>query len=612
MSDGVIASYIPELFKANPNWFGICVATVDGQIYEAGDARQPFTIQSVSKPFVYGMALEDRGRAAVLEKIGVEPTGDAFNSISLAPGTGCPLNPMINAGAIAAASLVAGECAEERTARLLAAFSRYAGRPLGLDYAVYRSESETGHRNRAIGHMLRNFDVVSGDPEGALQLYFQQCSISVTCRDLSVMAATLANGGVNPLTGERAVSGDYIDNILSVMTTCGMYDFAGGWVYQVGMPAKSGVSGGVLAVLPGQLGIGIFSPPLDARGNSVRGVRVCMDLSRDLNLHFLRVPQASLSPIRSQYDVATVASKRRRTERERALLNQVGSHARIYELQGELAFSAVESTVRSVVDSSAAHDLVVLELKRVSRVEDAVVWILLRLRDELCAHGKQLVFAYAQRHPNLLAALAGQEKPVPAVAAAHGAAPAHGNGSIPWVADCPDWFSDIDLALEWCEGQLLASHQAGVNPLELLPLAEHQLCQGLTGPDVTYLSSLLTHRRFAARDLIIHAGDEADAFYFLVRGEVSITVELPGGQVKRLATLSPGMAFGEVAVVDRGARSADVRADTEVECYALALADFDRLDQMHATLKTALLKNMLRTVTHTVRRLSQEVAALAQ
>jgi len=192
LRDGEVATYIPELAKANPEWFGICVATTDGRIYEVGDTHQPFTIQSTSKPFTYGLALEDRGRDAVLAKIGVEPTGDAFNSISLAPGTGCPLNPMINAGAIVATSLVAGYSPEDKLRRLLGVYSLYAGRQLSLDPAVYESERATGHRNRAIGYMLRNFDILSGDPEPALDLYFRQCSVSIDCRDLSLMAATLA------------------------------------------------------------------------------------------------------------------------------------------------------------------------------------------------------------------------------------------------------------------------------------------------------------------------------------------------------------------------------------------------------------------------------------
>src|SRR5262249_4984675 len=205
LNDGAVATYIPELAKANAEWLGICVATTDGHLYEIGDTRQPFTIQSISKPFVYGLALEDCGREGVLAKIGVEPTGEAFNSISLAPVTGRPLNPMINAGAIAATSLIAGNSDGDKLERLLATLSAYAGRRLGLDHAVYASERDTGHRNRAISHLLRNFDIITADPEPGLNLYFQQCSVSVDCRDLALMAATLANGGVHPLTHERAI-----------------------------------------------------------------------------------------------------------------------------------------------------------------------------------------------------------------------------------------------------------------------------------------------------------------------------------------------------------------------------------------------------------------------
>src|SRR2546426_2444588 len=182
--DGSVATYIPELAQADPNWFGICVVTATGNVYEAGDSRQPFTIQSISKPFVYGMALEDHTRAEVLAKVGVEPTGDAFNAISLEPGTGRPRNPMINAGAIATAGMIAGKSPATRLQRILQSFSLYAGRELSLDEAVYRSESETGHRNRAIGHMLRNFNILTEPPEPVVDLYFKQCSVSVTCRDL--------------------------------------------------------------------------------------------------------------------------------------------------------------------------------------------------------------------------------------------------------------------------------------------------------------------------------------------------------------------------------------------------------------------------------------------
>jgi glutaminase len=285
LRDGAVADYIPELSKANPDWFGICVATVGGQLFECGDSEQLFTIQSISKPFVYGLALADHGRDFTLSKIGVEPTGDAFNSIVLEQRTKRPHNPMVNAGAIAAASLVKGEGPADRLNHVLEMFGRYAGRELGVDMAVFTSERATGHRNRAIAYLMLNFGMVDERIEEALDLYFKQCSILVSCRDLAVMAATLANKGVNPVTGERAITPDYVRDILSVMYTCGMYDFAGEWAYKVGLPAKSGVGGGVIAVVPGQAGIGVFSPLLDERGNSLRAIRVCEELAERFGLH---------------------------------------------------------------------------------------------------------------------------------------------------------------------------------------------------------------------------------------------------------------------------------------------------------------------------------------
>ena len=287
--EGAVATYIPELASVDPSLLGVSLVTVQGSTYEAGDTREPFTIQSISKPLTYGIALERIGAQRVHDRIGVEPSGDAFNEISLAPETGSPLNPMINAGAIACAGLIVGTT-DDPFADLLATYSRYAGRQLSLDEAVYLSESETGHRNRAIGHMLRNFDVIEQAPEAALDLYFRQCAISVDCLDLATIAATLANGGVNPRTGERAVSEDVVREVLCVMATCGMYDYAGGWLISVGLPAKSGVSGGVLAVLPGQLGIAVFSPRLDCAGQqrprrchlprSLQGARASPDSAR--------------------------------------------------------------------------------------------------------------------------------------------------------------------------------------------------------------------------------------------------------------------------------------------------------------------------------------------
>ncbi len=286
VQEGTLASYIPELAKVDPNLFSICIATVDGQIYEVGDADYLFTIQSISKVFVYGMALEDCGRAGVLSKVGVEPTGDPFNSIiRLDENSKRPDNPMVNAGAIATTSLIKGCGPTERLNRLLDMFRRYVGHDVFVDISVFMSERTTGHRNRAMAHLMRNFGMIDDRLDEVLDLYFQQCSMMVNCRDLAVMAASLANKGVNPLTGEQAVATEYVRDILSVMYTCGMYNFAGEWAYRVGLSAKSGVSGGIMAVVPNQLGIAVFSPPLDSHGNSVRGIKVCEDLSRQFGLH---------------------------------------------------------------------------------------------------------------------------------------------------------------------------------------------------------------------------------------------------------------------------------------------------------------------------------------
>jgi glutaminase len=286
LTDGEIPAYIPELQRADPDWFGICVVTVDGRIFEVGTTRQQFTIQSMSKPFSYGLALESRGVDHVLARVGVEPTGDAFNSIVLDQTSRRPYNPMVNAGAIAVTDMIPGKNAADRLSRLLHCIGIYAGHDdVLVDTPTFLSERENGHRNRAIAHLMRAYDMMSDLLDESLDLYFEQCAILVNGRDLAVMAATLANGGVNPLTQTRAVAPEFIKNILSVMYTCGMYDSAGEWAYRVGLPAKSGVSGGILAVVPGIAGIGVFSPRLDAHGSSVRGVRVCEALSREFGLH---------------------------------------------------------------------------------------------------------------------------------------------------------------------------------------------------------------------------------------------------------------------------------------------------------------------------------------
>lgn len=367
---GDILRGTPALEDVDPESFGICLATADGYVYEVGDTRLPFCIQSISKAFTYGLALTDRGHAFLDSKISLEPSGDSFNEISLHPTTHLPRNPMINSGAIAASSFVSGSTPAEQTARVAAAYSGFAGRELVLDEDIYASQLESGHRSRAIGHMLREFGILETDPNHAVEVYLRQCSTMVDCRGLSIMGATLANGGTNPLTGKRVIAPTCTERVLSVMSTCGMYDGAGEWFAQVGMAAKSGVGGGIVAVLPGQLSIAVFSPRLDGHGNSVRGIKACRRLSNDLELHSLHVARSVHSAVHNSYDLLETPSPTQRSPEDRLLLEQYGGRARIYELQGDLLFAGAESVVREITVAADELELVALDLRRINDVAE--------------------------------------------------------------------------------------------------------------------------------------------------------------------------------------------------------------------------------------------------
>ncbi|MGW5070653.1 glutaminase [Streptomyces cyaneofuscatus] len=353
-ASGEPASYIPELAAADPERLGAAFATVDGQVHGAGDIDVPFTIQSISKPFAYALALADRGFGPVLAKVGVEPSGEAFNEISLESGTGRPLNPMINAGAITVHSLVAeaGSGPAERVRRMLDGLSAFAGRRLEMDEKVCASEMEHAHRNLAIAHMLRSHDILTEDAGAVVDGYTRQCSVLVTARDLAMMAATLANRGVNPLSGEQVVPEGVVRQVLSVMFSCGMYDAAGDWTTQVGIPAKSGVAGGLIGALPGRIGIATFSPRLDSHGNSVRGVSLFERFSSDMGLHVMEVPSAGRAVVRSSH-----------------VLGSGPDALRVLELQGGIGFAGAERVVREVLDTDPQETRVAIDLTRVHAID---------------------------------------------------------------------------------------------------------------------------------------------------------------------------------------------------------------------------------------------------
>ena len=588
LSEGNVATYIPELAKADPQWFGICLVTTTGHVYEVGDSRQPFTIQSISKPFVYGLALEDHGRQHVLSKISTEPTGDAFNSISLEPGTGRPRNPMINAGAIATTSLIAGKSSHTRLRRLLEMFALYAGREVPLDQTVYRSESETGHRNRAIGYMLRNFDILTTDPMPSVELYFQQCSVSVTARDLGVMAATLANRGLNPITGKQAIRGEYVESVLSVMGSCGMYDFAGEWIYHIGMPAKSGVTGGILAVLPGQLGIGVFSPPLDARGNSVRGIRVCDELSRRCDLHLFNRPSVGNSAIRLASTAAELSSNRVRTPEESQTLHAFGDRIRVYQLQGNLTFASTEAVVRDVIEKANDLQHLIVDLKRVLTINESACRLFYEVLRKLSDLGKSVLFTHAQRLPLLRQYMKARLGP-----------------------RCQEWFrslEDNDLALEWCENRVLETALPNRSPDRTAEPGQYELLEGFAPEEVAVIASLLRRRTHQPGEAIINAGDAAGEMFFLARGSVIVFVPLESGGRKRLATFSAGMVFGEMAVIDRAPRSAMIVADSPVVCDALDVEDFERLGTTHPRIKIKLLEKLTVILSRRLRKANRKLS----
>lgn len=285
-TSGATASYIPELSNVNHDLFALAVVTNKGEIYQAGDFNHKFTLQSASKPFIYGMALEEHGREFMRSRVGVEPSGEAFNSIvELEKHTHRPYNPMINSGAIAVSSFIQDKNNQKRLDRVLRMFSEYAGHVVTVDEAVFDSEKKTAHRNRSIAHLLRHFEIIGDDIEESLDLYFKQCSILFDTTDLAYMAATLANGGVQPKTLQRVIKKEFVPDMLSLMFTCGMYDSAGEWAYTVGLPAKSGVSGCLLAVVPGKMGIAAYSPLIDQQGHSVRSVMAIQELVEHCKLN---------------------------------------------------------------------------------------------------------------------------------------------------------------------------------------------------------------------------------------------------------------------------------------------------------------------------------------
>jgi glutaminase len=284
LQEGKNADYIPALAKVDPNLFGIAVITVDGKLYTAGDIKTEVSIQSISKVLTMANVIEESGEKAIEDNIGVDATGRAFNSIeAIEQHKGKEINPLVNPGAIATTSMVKGANEDEMWAKIIRTFSDFAGRTLKVNEEVYKSESESNQRNEAIAALMFAYGRIKENPQEATDLYTRQCSVSVNVKDLATMAATLANEGKNPVTRKQLVSPGNVAGILAVMATAGLYDDSGKWLFATGLPAKSGVGGGLIAVSPGKFGIAVISPPLDPAGNSIRAQKAITDISNALH-----------------------------------------------------------------------------------------------------------------------------------------------------------------------------------------------------------------------------------------------------------------------------------------------------------------------------------------
>jgi glutaminase len=585
---GELASYIPELTKADPDWFGICIVTMDGVAYTVGNADEPFTIQSISKAFVYATALADRGKDAVAQKVGVEPSGDAFNSISLNPVNHTPFNPMINAGAIATTGLVGGSDPEAQWSRIVQSLQAFVGHDLALEESVYRSEAETGHRNRAIAWMLKNFDVIDGDPMAALDNYFRQCSLLVTCRDIAYMAATLANGGVHPLTKERALPPEQVERVLSVMATCGMYDYAGSWLSEVGMPAKSGVGGGIVAVLPGRFGIGVFSPRLDAKGNSVRGIEVCKRLSKDFGLNIFSPGNDPSMALGRIFTGAEAPSRRQPPVALRALLTQRSHLIKYLCLHGFLAVDGAEYVIRKMQSLASQANSFILDMHRVEGLSLPAARLLDQARLGFAQDGIAMVYSRIHNRPAIATPMRRAVE----------------RGDRGYLS-----FEDNDLAAEWCENRILS--EMAKTPTQAGRLGDAALFKGLPAPLLQEVEDACRTQVFAKDTQILVSGEPSDdQIYFIASGETSILVPLSNGSYQRIATLSAGMVFGEMVLLGQTTRSASVFADTEVTCWIFHASDLERISGREPQLKITLLENLGRDMAGKLRANMQWIAAL--
>lgn len=581
---GEVADYIPELSNVDPQYFGIAIATIDGFVHTVGDADIEFTIQSISKAFVFALALELLGNDEVLKTIGVEPSGEAFNSIRLSPDNR-PFNPMVNAGAIACTGLIYSVNPLSAFDMIHEKLGQFAGRNLAIDETVFESERKTGDRNRAIAWLLRNYGKLSGDVTASVDVYFKQCSILVTARDLAVMGATLANNGRNPVTDVTVVSPETCARVLSIMSSCGMYDYSGEWIYRVGLPAKSGVGGGIVATLPAQMGMGTFSPRLDPLGNSVRGVKVCENVSSHFELHVLKSQSDINSYISADYDLSNVQSNRDRRSEDLAILRQHGHQVRVLEFAGTLNFIAADFLSRRL-SSYNDSSIVVFDFRKVTAISGAAAKLIALLIADYEKSGGRIVISSLSEGSTVKLTL---------------------DQALAHITELKlNIWPVLNEAITWAEDQIIflygGSSRLGVET----ELAEQALLQSLNSEQLLAIRNQCELLEFSNGEKLIKTGEPADSIYFLLSGMVSVKLETG----TRIATLDAGTCFGEFALISPNElRSADVIADTPARCLKLQLNAFDKLRTDGTTLDQIMTKNLVVLMVQRLRSANAKIAA---
>ncbi len=454
-----------------------------------------------------------------------------------------------------------GADAKAAAAAMRATLSRFAGRPLGIDEAVFQSERETGHRNRALAWLMQNSGMLKRAPDDALDVYFRQCSVSVSAIDLSVMAATLANGGNNPITRQKVAIEATVQDVLSVMLSCGMYNYAGQWVHEVGIAAKSGVSGAVIAVVPGQFGLAVWSPRLDATGNSVRGIAFCKAFTEGLGLHLFRPVPTGPDVLRRRSNLQVLRSKRIRNAAENHVLDNWGPQAQVLEFQGVLNFSHVEHIVRLVNQAkSGGAAAVLVSLAKVRSIE---------------SDGLELLADFLRTGTDGF--------PVRLLMMVEGARRLAADVVV---------FTDHDAALEWLEHHMLQLHPAQAHDAGEI---DNPLLKGLTADEVQRYRSICQPvlREYAAGVTIVGKGEVAAELFVVKAGAVRVQVPMPDGNgVARLETMGSGLMFGEMAMLQSGLRMADVVAVEACQCDCIPVEGLQALKTQDAGLYLKLLANL--------------------